>query len=72
MKNPSTGVLLGVVALGLLAFHAWVIADDVWAVVCPASRKFQQDRKLQLHLRKTRRCRNKRDAEAPDSGEGRG
>ena len=33
MKNPSTGVLLGFFALGLLAFHAWVIADDVWAVV---------------------------------------
>lgn len=33
MKNPSTGVLLAVVALGLLAYHAWVIADDVRAVI---------------------------------------
>lgn len=33
MKNPSTGVLLAVVALGLLAYHAWVIADDVRVVI---------------------------------------
>ena len=33
MKNPSTGVLLGAVAFGLLVFHTLVIADDVWAII---------------------------------------
>jgi hypothetical protein len=33
MKNQSNGVLLTVIALGLLAYHAWVIADDVQAVI---------------------------------------
>ncbi len=33
MKNQSNGVLLAIIALGLLAYHAWVIADDVQAVI---------------------------------------
>ncbi len=33
MKNQTTGVLLALVGLGLLAYHVWVIADDVRAVI---------------------------------------
>lgn len=33
MKNPSNSTLLTVIALGLLAYHAWVITDDVRAVI---------------------------------------
>ncbi len=33
MKNQSNGVLLAIIALGLLAYHACVIADDVQAVI---------------------------------------
>ena len=33
MKNQTTGVLLALVGLGLLTYHAWVIADDVRAVI---------------------------------------
>ena len=54
MKNPSNSTLLTVIALGLLAYHAWVITDDVRAVIQDPNQVNKSGEVLKLALDLTR------------------
>lgn len=54
MKNPSNSALLAVIALGLLAYHAWVITDDVRAVIQDPNQANKPGEVLKLALDLTR------------------
>ena len=54
MKNPSNSTLLTVIALGLLAYHAWVITDDVRAVIQDPNQANKPGEVLKLALDLTR------------------
>lgn len=54
MKYRPNGTLLAVIALGLLVYHAWVIADDVQAVMEDPNRANKPGEILKLAFDLTR------------------